>query len=307
MLLAGAAFAQDETVISDPEPTGQAQADTPSMKFGLSAGEYWFDINAQYAPAGEIGSDGELKTWRSTAEIGAMYPLGVRDRLWVSFNTEYVNTDFKRTHEFAPDGDLYDDLIAYSLNVRSLTHLQGRWSLLMGASGTSAGEAHAEFDQSLTYRAAVGFSYSVNPNLQIGVMAAVATRIEEDTAFIPVPILELAYKFDEKWRAEVSTFSGAKVVYSPTHTLDLSLSAKWSYTEYRLDDDGPFEGGVFRETRVPVAFGADWRFKPQYKLNVNVGMNVYNDWDFDDDNGNDIFDENVDSDFFMGLGLRIDF
>ena len=202
--LAGTAIAQDAAVIPDPEPTGQAQTVAPQMEFGFSAAEYWFETDAQYAPSGEIG-DGETNTWRSNASVGVMYPLAPRDRLWVTFNTEYVNTDFKSIDGIIPDGDLYDDLIAHSLDFRYLKHIKGRWSALLGAKGTSAGEAHAEFDQSLTFRGAAGFSYRVNPNLQIGAMAAIATRIEEDTAFFPVPVIEIDYEFNEKWRAEVST------------------------------------------------------------------------------------------------------
>ncbi len=301
-----AALGQDAAVIPDPEPTGQAPEAGQPMKFGLGAAEYWFDVKTQYEPAGDIGN-GEVNSVRASGEIGVMYPLGPRDRLWVSAYSEYVNSDFKSTHEFAPDGNLYSDLLEYTFAVRSITHLGGKWSLLMGGSATSAGEAHAEIDQSLTYRGAVGASYQVNPNLQIGLMGVISTRLEEDTVFLPFPVLELTYEFDEKWRAEVSTFTGAKVVYALSHTLDLSLSGEWRYTEYRLDHDGPFEGGAFRQTRVPISIGADWRFRPQYTLHAALGVNIVNEWEFVDSAGNDLFETDVESDVFASFGIRIDF
>jgi Domain of unknown function (DUF6268) len=306
LVMAGTALAQDATVIPDPEPTGQAPATSAPMKFGLGAGEYWFDIRSQYAPTGEIG-DGEVNTWRSTAELGVMYPLGQRNRLWVNFRSEYTNSDFKSIHGLTPDGDLYNDLTEYTLGVRSMTHLTGPWSLLVGASATSAGEAHAEIDQSLTYRGAAGLSYAVNQNLQIGLMAGIATRLEEDTSFFPFPVIELNYQFSERWRAEVSTFSGGKVVFSPDNDLDVSLGVDWFFTEYRLDHDGPFEGGVFRQTRVPISLRADWQFRPQYTLNASIGVNVVNNWEFVDDNGNDLIDEDIGTDIFAGVGIRVTF
>lgn len=305
-MLAGVAFGQDAVVIPDPEPTGQMPSANQPMKYGLGAAEYWFNVKTQYAPSGEIGN-GEVNTTRTSGELGAMYPFTERDRLWVTIKSEYVNSDFKSIDEFAPDGDLYNDLLKHSITLRLMTHLSGPWSLLRSGTATSAGEAHAELDQSMTYRGAVGLSYAVNPNLQIGLLGAVATRLEEDTVFFPFPVVELTYDFDEKWRAEVSTFSGAKVVYAPTHTLDLFFDAQWDYTEYRLDHDGPFEGGVLRQTRVPLSVGADWRFKPQQTLSVSLGMNVINDWEFVDSVGKDLFDTNVDSDVFASFGIRLKF
>ena len=305
-LLTGAAFGQDAVVIPDPEPTGQTPSADKPMKFGLGAAEYWFDAKIQYAPSGEI-DNGEVNTIRSSGELGVMYPLAERDRLWVTINSEYVNSNFKSIHEFTDEGNLYSDLLEHSLTVRSMTHLSGPWSLLLGGTATSAGDAHAEIDQSLTYRGAAGLSYQVNPNLQIGLMGIVATRLEDNMVILPFPVIELTYKFDESWRAEVSTFSGARVVYAPTHTLDLFMSAEWHYTEYRLDHDGPFEGGVFRQTRIPFAMGADWRFKPQYTLHASLGVNIVNDWEFVDSAGNDLFETDVESDVFASFGIRLDF
>ena len=307
LTLSGTCPAQNERVFPEPEPSGiQPDDQGAGMDYGLTAGEYWFDLWSEFSPSGELG-DGDVETWRTGAELGAMYPLGPRDRLWIQFRSEYTNSDFKNIDEFVPDGDLYNSLLEYTLSVTSMTAISDRWSLLLRASGTSAGEAHADFDETVTFRGVVGAAYTINSNLQIGLAAAMGTRLEEDTAFVPLPLIDLQYEIDEQWRVELRSFTGLKVTYAPAPALDLSLRGTWEYTEYRMDHDGPFAGGVFRELRVPVMREADWKLHPQFVLTGSVGLNLLREWEFDDDNGNKFFSTSVNNDMVLGLGLTYRF
>ena len=58
---------------------------------------------------------------------------------------------------------------------------------------------------------------------------------------------------------------------------------------------------------VPLSVGVDWRFRPQYTLSASLGSNIINEWEFIDASGNDIFEEDVDSDVFGSFGISLDF
>ena len=175
LTLSGASLAQDEGAFPEPEPSGIQPDDQPAeMDYGISAGEYWYEMWSEFSPSGELG-DGDVETWRTGAELGVMYPLAARDRLWIQFRSEYTNSDFNSIDEFVPDGDLYDNLLEYTLSVTSTTAISDRWSVLLRASGTSAGEAHADFDETITFRGVVGAAYTINSNLQIGLAAAASS------------------------------------------------------------------------------------------------------------------------------------
>ena len=103
------------------------------------------------------------------------------------------------------------------------------------------------------------------------------------------------------------SFTGLKVKYAPAPALDLLLRGTWEYTEYRMEHDGPFAGGVFRELRVPVMLEADWKLHPQFVLTGSVGLNLLREWEFDDANGNELLDTNVSNDMVLGLGLTYRF
>ncbi len=83
--------------------------------------------------------------------------------------------------------------------------LNDRWRLIGGGVFRSWGEGGADYADSLTGGAIVGFDYHPNEDFSIGLIVGVFSALEDSVGMLPLPTLK--WHFAEDWRLHVGMVS----------------------------------------------------------------------------------------------------
>ncbi|HVG94931.1 MAG TPA: hypothetical protein VND21_10825, partial [Planctomycetota bacterium] len=79
--------------------------------------------------------------------------------------------------------------------------------------------------------------------------------------------------------------AGVGVAYGLSDRFAVGLAVGYDRHEYRMAGSDRIEDGVFRDLRIPVTVEADWRPTPRVTLTASLGVNVYTEIEFDDEDG----------------------
>ena len=75
--------------------------------------------------------------------------------------------------------------------------------------------------------------------------------------------------------------------------------------DYRLAEDSSVPGGALSDDSFPVSLGAEWRPRPAFQVDFQVGALLGRSVEVRDDAGSTVFEEDADPSAFVGFGLRI--
>lgn len=307
---AAPAFAQ----IGPPTPSreesmqegGRGEAPTTTEPPRISG---TFVLTGEYNSPGDLDDGGDVSISRVRGDLGVYFRLDQTSRIALNFDTEYNSYDFSDDVAFGPGGsEPWDDVIGHSLQLTYSTRVQEKWTIIAGVGIDSYYETGADFGESLTYAGRLGASYKMSETLNLGGMLYVSSRLEDDTLFIPILLVD--WRFADKWSVETRGWARGAALslgYQATDSLKILLTGGFEGRDFRLDEDGPVPDGVGRDWRVPVALMAEWQVHPQVKLTGALGANVWQDLTLDDSNGDEIADTDVDPSLLAGLRVTFTF
>lgn len=295
----------------EPPQTNERQTEdahvSEAPQFGLEATRFTFSIGAEASFNADYNkAPGSVSVFRQSAGVHAAVPIRPRFHIEASLDTEHAGYDFSDASGIVPgSSEPFDDLWRHRLGARAFYVHDATWSYVFGGSIISAGESGASFSDTITWRAFAGVTYRATPTLQIGAGAAIATRLVNDTVFLPLPLIDFTYAIDERTTLKISTLDDTSLTYQATEQLAVILSVGWRYDEYRLRDDGPVPDGVFSQWRVPVAATARWTPTHNLILNLTAGIDAYSRHKIEDSDGAQIMKSSLDPAPFIGATLRI--
>jgi hypothetical protein len=267
----------EEPVSATDLPDTVARSRPPvRQQFGLGAADFSLSLDSRYG-FGEnySGRDGELRVWRTSTELAAHVPFSARTRFLADFEVEYGNYRFIEPSGLSSaDNDPFEDLLRYTLSTEVHVGMWDRWTAIVGAQGTSAGEARADFEDTLTYRLHAGAMYSVRPDFHVGVAAVALDRLEDDLTFFPWPIVVARIQFHDQWRLDIDTSDKVALNYMPTRDTRVELGAALSYWEYRLSDEVEAAEGAVKELRIPLDLTFHWNIQPHLGVHAGVGTDL---------------------------------
>jgi hypothetical protein len=180
-----------------------------------------------------------------------------------------------------------------------------RWRVLGGGLFRSWGESGADYGDSITGGLLVGFDYQSSDTLTIGVMVGAFSRLEDSASILPVPILN--WRFAEGWRWNVGMVSlmdpgvGSTLTWQATDTVEVGAGFTFQSREFRLADRTRAfqngrndDGGIGRESEIPVFASIRWRPMPRMALDLQGGVALNGNIRVEDNDGDLIADDDYD-------------
>ncbi len=283
------ALAQDTPPAEKPSP----------FSFSLEARtEFGFDADID-------DSEGSVSTSRVGGDLGIRYRASDKIGLGLKFGAEYSFYDFDDFETVVGGDDPIDDAYLYSLTPTISFRPDDRWTLIGGGIFRWAGEEGADMGDAFTVGGLAAANYKFSDRLTLGFGFIVGTRLEDDTIFIPA--LSIDWRINDRWSLSNEERPGLALRFEATKSLQLAVEAWYTTRDYRLSDDNSIPDGAMEDTRVPLAFSARW--KPMDRLTVigRVGAFVYQEFEFQNDDGDEVTDADVDPGLFVGLEGRLAF
>jgi hypothetical protein len=239
-----------------------------------------FDLSGVHTfPADVAGTSGSMN---STFVTGRLAPvIKVSDRLYLSVPLDGSVSfyDFRGDPGLLPTGGVpWDQVRTYALGLQARYRIDEHWVLLGEVNVASAGARGAAFDDTISVGGTFGARYQFGPELNLGLLLTVQTRLARSLFVLPVPTAEWILPFDRgRWRLVAGGLrvgpgrtAGLGLAYSPVQKLSFhaALVLVGLGREFRLPTDSPIPNGVGRDSALPLLAGVDW--KPTRLLHVTL-------------------------------------
>jgi hypothetical protein len=178
----------------------------------------------------------------------------------------------------------WDQVRTYAIGLQGRYRIDEHWVLLGEANMASAGARGAAFDDTLSFGGTFGARYQFSPELNVGLLLTVQTRLARSLFILPLPTFEWVLPFDQgRWRLVGGGLrigpgrtAGVGLAYSPVPQLSLhtGLVLVGLGREFRLPADSPIKDGVGRDSALPLLVGVDWRPIKLLHLSLWGGVSV---------------------------------
>jgi hypothetical protein len=239
---------------------------------------------------------GSVSVSRAGAAVDLDFPVAGRSAIIAGVGAEASFYEFSDAEPpFGEADGPVETTRELDLSLGFRTQVSDRVSLRAVALLRSSGESGADFGETLTYGGAVGVAYAASERLILGVGIGARTQLEEDALVIPLPLI--VWRATDKFTLRTGGGArgpGIEASYALTDTLTLSADVGYESRDFRLDDEGVAPDGVFRDRRVPVALGVTWKAGEQVELGLRAGAFVWQNYELNDANGDDITDSDAD-------------
>lgn len=295
LLPATAALAQQE--VTTPGPQGGASGPAPDA---------WRVVVNPYASHtfdGDIeDSDSSLAVSRVGTDVNFRTALSREWGLNLGLAGEYSNYSFD-----GPGADLTLDLVAIRLAPGLEYRLSDEWAIFGGGIVDVAGDTSADIGESAGYGGFVGARHKVSDRLSYSFGVSGRTRLEDDPSFFP--ILGIDWEITRGLTLSTSgAGAGGQIRLTQALSDQWAVSAVVGYEqrEFRLDDK-PIADGVFRDSRVPVGVELAWRPTDAFSARLTAGYVVWQEIEFDDADGDEVSEDDVDPAPYVGISANWQF
>jgi hypothetical protein len=289
-----AALAQPRTQVSQ-EREGTAAGGDQSGGWNVSltpSYEHVFDTDLR-------SSQGSIQINRAGAELEFGGRLGSRARWGLTTSYEVSWYNFNNTPDLIPSGEnpfqevhmlRFTPTLAYSIDQQ--------WSVLGGAIVQFAGERDADIGDSATYGGFVAANYAISDKLSLSFGVRAATQLESDASVFPFVGVTWAINDTLTLRTRGPR---VELAAKASEHLTARIFGAYDSREYRLSDDSAIPDGVVRDRRGRVGFGLDWSACSAATITLEAGVDVYQRFFFDDENGERVGADRTKPAPFIGL------
>ena len=301
LALAGVARGQDNT--ADGADAGRA----PVFRLNLRGLHYFSaDLDEDATDSGDV----------SVSRFGPLasleIPIGEVSSITIAGEFTYSFYDFDGTGLFEDDNELLSDAYELGLSATWSSRLGDEWTYFIGGGGRLSAESGADTSDALTARVFGGLGYRVSDQFTIGAGVGVSTELDDDV--LVVPFLSAFYQINDDWwfgagggPAAAGRTLGATLTWQAQPDLGVSLTGAWDRREFRLADDGPIPDGIATDSRVDVVLGVNWGVVDRVTLRVEAGASVWQEYEFEDEDGDEVLDTGTDPSAFVGASIGFEF
>lgn len=248
----------------------------------------------------------EVTTVRARTGLTGRIPLNRDTRLDLGFRWEQSFYDFDGVSDQIPgarDARL-NDFIDAGFSAQVIQRLGRNWGWFLRATMRFSGEPGANFGDSLRGGAFGGAEWRPDRHWTFRFGAGGFSRIEEDPLIIPV--LTARWVPNEDWSIDIG-FPESRIDWRAGETWGLFFAGRFDFRDFRLDQDGPLEDGVLRDDAIRLELGMQWDPNPDTRVRIAVGLPVWREISFDDRNGDQIIEADLDPGATLRAELRITF
>lgn len=203
-------------------------------------------------------------------------------------------------------GDPWEDI--HTMRTAPLLHyrIDDQWSVFGGPAIGFSAEDGADLSDSFTGGGIAGFGYRANDRLTVGVALGVFSRLEDDAAILPLPIVN--WRFAEDWSLHIGFQEvaanggvGAKISYNLNEKWQLGGGVQFQQRRFRLDEDGPVPDGVGRDRSASVYLEAKWQATERFALEGLIGIAAGGEYRVEDEDGHKLGDTDYDPAALIGV------
>lgn len=287
--------------MGDPAPAG-AKAESSGFTIELNlTGEHAFRADIDDTP-------GDVAVWRAGFGIDLSTRWGERARLGLGIEEEASWYLFDNARGLVPgapaDGDPFEQVLITRLLPRLSVQHDERWAWFLGGIVEFAGEPGADVGDSATFGGFAGARYAFSENFSLSFGLGAKSRLE-DSALV-IPLLGVEWKVNDTVTLS-SEGTKLRLAAKLSEQLTVALQGGWELREFRLDDDNVLPEGVVRDSRIPIGVSLDWKPCPRAAISLTGGAIIWQEFRFDDRNGDRVSETNTDPTPYIGLSGRITF
>lgn len=274
LLASGSAFAQGVDAITT---TSHHQTSDPTS------------VEVEYGHLFESNTDNGGNVERDGASLSLRHRIKVSENTGLTLMGGYQLSayDFAGAPSPGTGGFQWDDLHEMRLVGLFDFKIDEKWSILAIGAVFSHVEGGANFDEGVTAGAGVGFNYKASENLDLGLLIAAASGIEDSATLFPIPRVD--WRFGERWRWRVDMFAafggrgiGTELSVKASDNIEVAIGIQRQRRRFRLDDHTvrvPAGGasfyvnnGVGEESSVPAFVRLGFTPTPNIHLDVRAGI-----------------------------------
>jgi hypothetical protein len=305
LLSAGAAWAQEDRPVGGPVQQAATEA-SPKEGGGVSVeirarGSFTFSADID-------DTDGDVQIGRAGFGINLGFQPWERARLSLGLDEEVSWYLFDNATGIIPsspaDGDPFELALTTTFSPRLSVQHDQHWAWFVGGIIQVSGEPDADIGDSATYGGFAGARYAFSENFGLSFGFAAKSRLEDDA--IVIPLIGLDWKINERVTvATEGTFGFITVKLADEW--NAVVSGGWELRDYRLDDDAILPDGVVSDSRVPIGLAFEWKPSPNTTLSIGGGVVVWQEFEFRDNDGDDVSETNTDPAPFIGVSATFRF
>ena len=173
--------------------------------------------------------------------------------------------------------------------------LDSDWKLNLVPTLESSAEQGANLNDSLTYGTIFSASKQLSPTLNLGLGTGIFRQIDTNRIF---PYLVIDWKISDRWNLNnpfpggPTGGAGLELTYSATTNFKVSGGAAYRSYRFRLNNSGPYAGGVGQNKFIPVFAKFSYAFDRTTILDLYTIANVGGSISATNVNGNTAFSTN---------------
>jgi hypothetical protein len=302
------AYAQSpslETKAPEPPPPVGAQQPLPLL-LGV------FDLSSAYTfPAKVTGTPGRMSSTFVTGRLGPV--IRINPNLYVSFPLDGSVSfyEFDADPGLLPGGGVpWDQVRSFAVAAQARYRVDEHWVLLGEINLASTGARGAFFEKTLSTGATFGAQYRFGPDLTLGLLLTVQTRLAQGLFVLPVPSVEWVLPFDQpRWRLVAGGLrvgsgrtAGLGLAYAPLPQLAFNLGVVLVGLgrDFRLPANSPVESGIGRDSALPLLASIDWRPIPHLHVTLWGGVSILRSISVLDSSGNIVNQRDVEPSGLIG-------
>lgn len=290
---------------TEPAASPLGEAESSPFDFTVAAGYiYQFDSEPDNADSFTVGhlSAGAGMNWRLSPDASLMFRI----------NYGFDNYDFGDGADpfgGVPGQSPWGDISTIEFGAILNYSVSDDFSLFGGPILGFAGETDADWGDSFIGGGVAGGSYAFSKNLRLGGGVGVISQIEDDVKVILVPVVE--WKLSDNWRISTGNTSnssdlgvaltGIELIWTLSDKWQLSLGGAYSYSRFRLNDDGPAPDGVGEDESWPLWLRAVWNVTDRVQLEGIGGLMLGGEISLSTSAGSVVESSDYDGGYFLGV------
>lgn len=247
----------------------------------------------------ESGGGFDLARGGWSATLGRA--IGEDSAVTVQLETEASFYHFSGMTALVPGSNApLNDVYRTSLGVSMYTGLAQPLGWFTGFEVGLGGEDEASLGDAMIVGGVSGVRYRANENLALTLGLASQSRLEGKTWV--APFLGFDWRIDDDLRLWAQG-SQVELSCALNEHWSTALSAEYAWRQYRLNDENPLPGGVFRDEEIELAFELRRKSKSGVALQFQVGTVVWQELNFIDSSGDNVSETETEPSLFASFGL----